>query len=218
MRVDRRLAALALVALMAAPLAAQAAEEQGGDAAGRARPERGLLLIPRSTIPAPLTPQEKFQQYLRDTYGPAAHLGTLAGAGWDQARKNPEEWDGAKGFGQRFGSRALRFTARSTIRMGLDIALGIDSHYRRCDCDGFFGRARHAVASTFVAQKDQGGRIVAVPRIAAAYSTAFLQNAWYPDSRNSPGDALLRGSLNLGYDACRNLLKEFWPDVRRKFR
>ncbi len=222
MRIERRLAALALAALAAAPLAAQAAagERESSGPAPAARPERGLLPIPRSTIniPAPLTPKDKFEQYLRDTYGPVAHLGTLAGAGWDQARDNPEEWDGARGFGRRSGSRALRFTARSTIRMGLDIAMSVDSHYRRCDCNGFFSRARHAVGSTFVAHRDRGGRMVAVPRIAAAYSAAFFQNAWYPEPRNSPRDALARGSLNLGYDACRNLLKEFWPDVKRKFR
>lgn len=216
---NRRLAVLLGGMLLLPPVAAQSAESNEGERTPPAPPrDRGLLSIPRTTIPAPKTPKEKFQQYLRDTYGPLAHLGSGLGAGWDQLRNYPPEWDGAKGFGQRFGSRALRFTARSSIRMGLDIALDIDSHYARGDHDGFRKRTAHALSSTLVARKDEGGRTLAVPRIAAAYSTAFLQNAWYPDSRNTTGDALIPGSLNLGYDACRNLLKEFWPDIKRKLR
>jgi hypothetical protein len=43
-----------------------------------------------------------------------------------------------------------------------------------------------------------------------------VSNAYYPDTRNV-GDNVQKLLLQCGTDAFSNILKEFWPDVKRHF-
>jgi hypothetical protein len=48
-------------------------------------------------------------------------------------------------------------------------------------------------------------------------STAVvISNAYYQNNRDA-GDAAIKLVEQLGVDAAANVLKEFWPDVHRKF-
>jgi hypothetical protein len=69
-----------------------------------------------------------------------------------------------------------------------------------------------------VTHKDGGGRIIGVPQIAGAYGAAFASNLWYPQARAGTSDALMRGTSSLGFSAGKNVLKEFWPDIKKLFR
>jgi hypothetical protein len=44
-----------------------------------------------------------------------------------------------------------------------------------------------------------------------------ISNAYYEDSRTA-SDAIVKLSTQLGVDLAANVLKEFWPDLNRKFR
>jgi hypothetical protein len=48
-------------------------------------------------------------------------------------------------------------------------------------------------------------------------STAVaISNAYYPENRNV-GDASRKLGMQIGIDMASNVLKEFWPDVSRRF-
>jgi hypothetical protein len=44
-----------------------------------------------------------------------------------------------------------------------------------------------------------------------------ISNAYYPDIR-SASDSVTKLGIQIGADMASNVLKEFWPDVNRKFR
>jgi len=43
-----------------------------------------------------------------------------------------------------------------------------------------------------------------------------ISNAYYPNNRTA-GDAVSKLGVQLGVDMAANILKEFWPDISRKF-
>src|SRR5207247_10051922 len=59
---------------------------------------------------------------------------------------------------------------------------------------------------------------VTTSELLGALFTISLQNAYYPRHERSLGDTMNRFAGALGSDATSNILREFWPDIRRIFR
>jgi len=184
------------------------------------------LLNPAVPRPAPmplparpyLTTEEKLQQYLRDTFGPNAHLSSTLNGAFSQFMDGSGDWgSGAQGYSSRIGSKIGTRVVRNSMRVGLDIGLGMNSRYRRSESDKFWPRLGHALVSTVVAHKDDGSRTFAAPQVISTYGSAFVTNTWYPAGNNSAGDALMRGTTCLGWTAGKNVLREFWPDIKKLF-
>lgn len=173
--------------------------------------------FPADVLPRP-TAHDKFQRYLNDTYGPGRQINTIVFSAFDQAIDGSDDWGtGAGAYKNRITSQMAKYAVKNTIRFGFDAALRTDSRYRRSDSEAFLPRLGHALLSTVTTYKDGGGRTIGIPQIAGAYGSAFAANLWYPNSRNSTGDALMRGTTSLGFSAGKNVLKEFWPDIKKLF-
>jgi hypothetical protein len=97
----------------------------------------------------------------------------------------------------------------------MDDKLGLDPRFHHSDKTGFWPRALDAMGQTFAAYTDSGGRTFNVSEFAGVYGAGFLSDAWYPPGSRGVGDAVLRGSLSLGYNSASNVVKEFWPDLKR---
>ena len=186
-------------------------------------------LSPAFTIPSPAiepvpllapgTLDHKFQRYLSETYGPGRQISTLARSAFSQAIGGSADWGtGAGAYRNRISSQMANHAARNTIRFGFDAALGTDSRYRKSEFNGFASRLGHALLSSVTTNRDGGGRMIGIPQIAGAYGSAFASNLWYPNTRNSTGDALIRGTSALGFSAGKNVFREFWPDIKQLFR
>jgi hypothetical protein len=184
------------------------------------------LLNPAVIRPAPVTPlarpylttEEKLQHYLRDTFSPNAQLSSTLNGVFNQFIDGSSDWgSGAEGYSSRIGSKIGTRVVRNSMRVGLDVAFGMDSRYRRSESDEFWPRLGHALLSTVVAHKDDGTRTFAAPHVFSTYGAAFVTNTWYPTGNNSSTDALLRGTTCLGWSAGKNVLKEFWPDIKKLF-
>lgn len=180
----------------------------------------GLLTAGRLCAqPAHPSLEEKLNRYLHHCFSPYSLLGVVTVAGIDQWRDSPYEWgQGMEGYGQRAGSRFGRLVIKDGILFGFDAMLGLDSRYHRSTRSGLGPRLRHVLANTFVSQTRSGGRTLAVPRILGAYGSGFIAATWYPDRLATTSHSLRRGSFSLAYEVPRNLLREFWPDIRRKLR
>lgn len=167
-------------------------------------------------VPAYLLREDKIQSYVQKTLSKEALLGTAAKGALSQALDFSDDWgDGPEAYAARMASSVGRTLVRNSIRMGLDTAMGLDSRYRPSPAKGFWNRLGHSLASTVLAYRDEGGRTLAVPALTGTYGSAFAANLWYPAGRNSPQDALLRGTKSLGWTAGKNVLNEFWPDIKR---
>jgi hypothetical protein len=177
------------------------------------------LIAPTApTVGIRLTPlSDNFQYYIDHTFGPPAYLHAAISSGWTQWRNSPHEWgQGADGYGRRYASALGRHLIKNTADFGVASLRGEVLGYSPCQCDGFWGRTKHAMKQTFVRPSANGGSTFAAGRLAGAYAGGFAPMLWYPDSRNGVGDALVRGSVCLGFDTGKNVFKEFWPDIKRK--
>ena len=176
-------------------------------------------VIPPGTNPDPLTPVEKGQLALKNMTGPRALGNRLISAGFDQWRGRPDEWGGGMdAFGQRLASRMGRLVVRNSIRLGTDVAMGIDPRYDRCACSGFLPRAGHAWKRVLVSRSDAGNEMPAYSNFTGAYVTPMITYQWYPDRMNTWDRKLQSGTMYLGWRGVSNMLREFWPDVKRGFR
>lgn len=118
-------------------------------------------------------------------------------------------------FSMRFGSRMGRLAIRNSIRLGTDVAFGIDPRYDRCLCSGFKARTGHAWKRILVSRTDSGGQIFAVSNVAGAYVTPMIAYQWYPDRLNTWERKLQSGSVNLAWRGVTNMIREFWPEMKR---
>jgi hypothetical protein len=174
-------------------------------------PNAPSTLRPAATL-TPLTFGERSSIYAHAIARPYTIVGPAFGAAIGQWENEPPEWgQGARGYGRRIASGMGRHLISETIRFGLAAADGEDPRYRRSQETGVWNRARHAIVETFTSETASGTRIPAYSRFAGIYGAAFIANVWYPDSRNTPGYALRRGSTALGSSLGFHLFEEFIP-------
>ena len=204
--------------LLACLLLVPYSRAQGPDDERNPSPAPGAPSAPLTQI-KPLSVRQKLELYARSTYGPTAFLGSAASAGVRQWLDSPPEWgQGAEGYGRRFASVAGRRTIKKTIQFGVGAALGEDPRYFRSEKAGAFPRAWHAIAHTFVVRRDDGTKTFATSRFAGAFAAGFISNTWHPERLSDTNHALSRAGLTIASDAGSNLLKEFWPDLKRVLR
>lgn len=178
------------------------------------------LVSPRSAEPGTLdrlTPEEKAARAIRNTFGWRAIANRALVAGINHWKDHPTEWPGdIEGYGMRYGSRMGRLAVRNAVTLATDVAFGIDSRYDRCDCTKFKSRTLHAVKRLVIARKDDGSQMFNVTRMAGAYVPPIITDQWYPDRLNTWGHHFSTGTSYLAWQAGTNMLREFWPDIRRK--
>ena len=172
--------------------------------------------IEPGTLPPPLTSKEKAARAFRQTLGINSLLNRTIVAGWDQLRDSPHEWPGGmEGYGMRYGSRLGRLAIRNTIMLGTDVAFKLDPRYDRCACTGVWPRVKHAYKRVLVARTDAGGHMFNVSRFAGGFLTPMIANEWAPDRLNTWGNKFQDGGTYLAWNGAGNVLREFWPDIRR---
>ncbi|MGH9162391.1 MAG: hypothetical protein ACRD2X_20695 [Vicinamibacteraceae bacterium] len=168
--------------------------------------------LPRPQTPAHqqnATNDSRLRQYVWDLAGPWAFVGASVGAGVDQLRDVPEEWDQTHGgYGRRLASLAGRLAIQTTVTHGLAAAMNRPTSYPRCECSGVGRRVRHALLGTITDLRPDGGRTLALPRIGGVYAGTFTQLAWRPGNADA-GDALKSGTAFIVASAIQHLAREF---------
>jgi hypothetical protein len=164
----------------------------------------------------PLTPKQKAVMAVKNTFWPQSLANRAVLAGINQWMDKPEEWgQGMEGYGKRFANRIARGGVRQAVQLGPEIAFGIDPRYDRCDCAGAWPRMLHAWRRVVVARRDDGSEMLHVSRFAGAYVTPIIAYQWYPDRYQRWGRYAKSGTEFLAMRALNNMVKEFWPDIRR---
>ena len=171
---------------------------------------------PSPSLP-PLTLEKRFQFYLSDAYGPLSYPGPALWAAIDQARNEPFEWkQGGQGYGRRFGSKFGRNGIESTIKLGVGIIDGEDPRYVPSQRKGLLARSYDAAFQTVFPKTTRGGRTLSFARLAGAFGSGLISNAWYPDRQTAWGDGLFRGASSFGGGVGIRVFREFWPDMKKK--
>jgi len=164
----------------------------------------------------PMTRSERFRNYLTSTFGPQSLATSVARAGLDQLRDSPTEWgQGSAAFGDRLGNAYAKHIIRRTLEFGGTSVLHQDDRYFRSGETGIWRRTKYAVASTFLARRDDGQRTIAFARIGSAAGAAFISRAWQPASTTDAGHGASSFGFTVATDLGTNVFREFWPDLKR---
>ncbi len=164
------------------------------------------------------TPASRRAFGLRAT--PYTFASAAAEATWAQMWAQwPEYGGGMEGWGKRFGATLADTESRRFIQTFLlSTVLHQDPRYFHSQKKGFFPRGWYAATRVLVTRDDDGDETFNTSEFLGALFTSSLQNAYYPRHERSLGDTMNRFAGALGSDATSNILREFWPDIRRIFR
>lgn len=159
--------------------------------------------------------KRQFGNYVFSVFGPPGLIASAIGAGLDHRKPEPDSWDsGAKGYGERFGSRFGMRLVGQTTAYSLGAVFKEDVTYHRCECSGFIHRTTHAFTSTVISRNRTGGSRLSVPLLVSPYAGSFTAvSAWYPDNYGA-SDAARLGSTSFLFRAAGNLIAEFLAPPR----
>jgi hypothetical protein len=179
-------------------------------------PDPALSVKPK---PAPMTGDEKFRFYLKGTFGVTNIFRSVASAGINQAQDHPTEWgQGMRGYGHRLGAKFAQHSIKRTIQFGVGAALEEDPRTYSSGRIGLWPRTVYAVTTTFVTPMDDGRSRPAIGRLTGAFAAGMISRSWYPERERDVSHGLRAGAISIAQDAGFRLLREFWPDIRRKLR
>jgi hypothetical protein len=175
--------------------------------------------IPKDAPIVPLTGDQRFKLYLRQTYTtPGIYVKTVLFSIHDQAKETEPDWgDGISGYAKRLGSlQAGNIIQNSLTSLG-NAAVGFEPRYDRCRCEGAWPRIRHAIVRNFITYggTDDKGIRPQIMSYAAAFGAGVTVASWEPDNP-SP---LTRGYQSMVTQAWVGVvvdaLAEFAPDIKR---
>jgi hypothetical protein len=166
----------------------------------------------------PISSQEKFKIAAQDSFDRGSFiLAALFGGKSFLTNDTPSFGHGAAGFSRYLG------TAYGDVAIGDFMTEAIypamlhqDPRYFRRGTGSGLSRAGYAMGQIFWTRSDANHPQFNFSEVVGNSTAAAISNAYYPDNRTA-GAAASKLGIQLGIDMASNLLKEFWPDLERKF-
>ena len=195
--------------------AAQPAKEQ----------KRILWIVPNyRTSPSldnyePLTAEEKFKLASQDAFdrGTIGLAAIFAGEA-QLTNSNRAFGQGGSGYGQYLGAAYGDLVIGDYMTEAVfPTLLHQDPRYFRKGTGSGWSRLGYAMGQIFWTHRDSGGTQFNYSEFLGNSTAVAISSAYYVNNRDA-GDAVSRFGVQLGVDMAANVLKEFWPDVQRKFR
>jgi len=166
----------------------------------------------------PLTVRRKFYIGFKDSTDYPIFLLAAGMAGVAQLSDQHAAFgQGLKGYSQRFGGAVGdQLIGNMLTESILPSLLHEDPRYFRRGSGGKWSRAGYAASRVLVARNDHGNWTFNFAEVGGNAMSAAIANAYYPGERNL-GDNFQRFYSQMATDAFSQVLKEFWPDIKRKY-
>ncbi len=167
-----------------------------------------------------LSKHEKFKVFLRYTYSPYTFAGAGFNAGLAQATGGWHSYGGGmEGYGKRYGAALADTESGAFFGAFLyPVLLHEDPRYFRSTSQKTMPRVEYALSRVFVTRDEHGNKRPNFSLTLAAFTSSALSNAYYPRENRGAGDTAVRAANGLLSVGEMNLLREFFPDIMRKFR
>jgi hypothetical protein len=166
----------------------------------------------------PLSVGQKFKVASEDAFDPGtfALAGIFAGEG-QLNNSNKSFGQGAAGFGRYYGAAYADFAIGDFMTEAVfPSLLHQDPRYFRKGTGSGWSRLGYAVSQIFITHGDSGRTQFNYSEIVGNSVAVAISNAYYKDNRTA-ADGVSGLGLQLGVDMGANVLKEFWPELERKF-
>jgi hypothetical protein len=186
--------------------------------------KRVLWIIPNfRTSPSlaeykPLTPRQKLRIATLDSFdrGTVA-LGILFAAEAQLTASNPSFGQGVRGYAHYFGTAFGDYVIGDYMtEAAFPTILHQDPRYFRRGTGSGWSRLGYAAGQIFWTHNDSGREQFNFSEIAGNSAAVAISMAYYPENRDAIDGVSKLGS-QLGVDMASNILKEFWPDLERRF-
>lgn len=164
--------------------------------------------------------KDKFVLFAQDSFDPVTFLSTAFDAGLDQAQNtDPSYGQGAEGYGRRFGAELAGGTSSRFFKdFAYPWIFSEDPRYYRLARGSGGKRLLHALEHAVVAHRDDGRRMFNFSQWLGTASTVALSNTYHPDNQRGFAPAAEQVGYSILQDAGFDVLREFWPEISRKFR
>ena len=165
-----------------------------------------------------ISTKQKMTIAVKDSFDWPVYLTSGAFAALYQLEdQNPSFGQGMAGYAKRYG------TAYGDQMIGNMMTEGVipsifhqDPRYFRIGEGTKKSRVWYALTRIFIDKTDSGHSSFNIPEWGGNALAVAISNAYYPDTRNA-NDNAQRLLIACATDAFSNVLKEFWPDVKRHF-
>ena len=178
-----------------------------------------FLTVETQNVP-PLTPGQKFKVVTRGAFDYIQIPWYALLAGISQAENSePGYGQGAAGYGKRLAAYFADGTIENYFTGAiLPSVLHQDPRFFELGKGTFVHRTGYAVSRIFITRTDSGRQQFNYSEIVGSGLSAVISTySYHPQGdRNLPNTASVWGT-QVGYDTLTTVVKEFWPDIRRKF-
>jgi len=168
---------------------------------------------------APLTAGQKFKVVTRSSFDYVQIPWYAFLAGISQAQNSePGYGQGAEGYGKRFGSAFADGTIENFMTGAiLPSLLRQDPRFFQSGKGGFWHRTGYAVSRIVVTRTDSGHQQFNFSEVfGSAASAAISTYSYHPSADRTLSNTASVWGTQVGYDTMTIVVKEFWPDIRRK--
>ena len=165
----------------------------------------------------PITAKQKLVIACKDSFDwPVLITSGVFASLYQLENQSPSFGQGMKGYARRYAaSYGDQLTGNMMAEGFIPALTHEDPRYFRVGEGTKKRRAGHALASILVTRTDSNHRTFNIAEVGGNAIAVAVSNAYYPDTRTA-GDNGQKLAMQLATDALSNLLKEFWPDVRRR--
>jgi hypothetical protein len=167
----------------------------------------------------PLTTGQKFKVVARSSfdYIEFPWYGFLSGL--SQAENSePGYGQGAEGYGKRYGAAFADGTIENFWTSAiLPSVLHQDPRFYQLGKGGFWHRTGYAMSRIFVTRSDSAhNQFNASEIFGSAIAAGISTYSYHPYADKTLSNSLSVWGSQVGYDTITIVVKEFWPDIRRK--
>ena len=164
-----------------------------------------------------LSAKEKLTIAAKDSFDwPVFPTAGLFAGLYQLENQNPSFGQGVKGYALRFATAyGDQMVGNFMTEALVPIAAHEDPRYFRRGEGSILGRAGYALKQIVITRTDSGGHFFNVAEWGGNAAAVAISNAYYPDTRTA-SENVQRLLIACGTDAFSNILKEFWPDVKKK--
>jgi hypothetical protein len=167
-----------------------------------------------------LGPKDKFLLFVEDSIDPVTFLSAGFDAGTDHAaNRDPTFGQGATGYAKRFGADlADRVSSKFFKDFAYPTIFSEDPRYYRLGHGSIPRRLLHAGEHLVVAHAADGSHMFNYSQWLGTGSAVVLNNLYHPGEDRGAGAMARNMGYRLAWDIGYDVLREFWPEIARKFR
>jgi hypothetical protein len=166
----------------------------------------------------PLSAKQKFEIARQDSFDRGTVILAAAFAADAQlTNANRSFGQGVQGYARYFGASYADFAIGNYMSEAIfPTLLRQDPRYFRRGIGSGWSRLGYSVGQIFWTHTDSDRTQFNYSEILGNSTSVAISNAYYQDNR-SAGNSAQKLGMQIGVDMASNVLKEFWPDISRKF-